>query len=138
MIELKVSETASRLLQRAWQQDVLRGVRWEMAYQNELTVGHIRKARMTGKGPFPVSQGRLGVRTNRLRNSLRATQPRIAGGTVVGSIGSNVVYAAAHEFGYRRIPARAPITRGIEDRKAQYEKAVSDAVVRVFETRGLR
>lgn len=99
MITLTINETASKLLQKAWQGDVLRGLRATMDEQNELTIGHIRSARMTGQGPFPVSEGRLGVRTNRLRSSLRKAKAVLRGGAIVGSVGSNVKYAAAHEFG---------------------------------------
>ena len=190
MIDMRVNETASAMLSRAWQKDVLRGLRDTMDFQNQLTIGHTRRTRLSGKGPFPVSQGRLGVRTNRLRGSARATvgspegiwndQARIVGTTVVSSMGSNVEYAAAHEFGatihrtvrpgsvrlrtnakgdlllgatggavfakgkHKRarevayaggksytinIPARAPITHGIEDRKAAYERAMSASII---------
>ena len=184
MIEMRVNETASAMLSRAWQVDVLRGLRDTMDEQNQLTIGHTRQARLTGKGPFPVSEGRLGVRTNRLRSSLRAAKASITGNSVVSSIGSNVEYAAAHEFGYfgqatikshlRRqksrdkfaklfvngklkrvrtvtgqagvqayattisIPARAPITHGIEDRKRDYERAMSQSIIATLRGLGYR
>jgi phage gpG-like protein len=161
--------------------DILRGLRDTMDEQNQLTIGHTQQARLTGKGPFPVSEGRLGVRTNRLRASLRAAKTRIVGTSIASSIGSNVEYAAAHEFGFsgvvnvkpglrrqksrdvfvkqfvagklkrvrtvtgqagvggysvlRNIPARAPITHGIEDRKAEYERAMSQSIINTL--RGL-
>ena len=66
-------------------------------------LGRAVKNRFTGKGPFPVSQHRLGVVTNRLRKSMRATLPQvnISAGTVSVSMGSNVSYYAGHEFGFR-------------------------------------
>lgn len=67
--------------------------------QNQLTIGHITQHRLTGKGPFPPVQNRLGVRSNRLRKSLRATKARIKGTAVISAIGTNVKYAAIHEFG---------------------------------------
>jgi phage gpG-like protein len=67
--------------------------------QNNLTVGSIIKNRMTGRGPFPPSEGKLGVRTGRLRASLRATPAVVTGQTVSSSIGSNVKYMGIHEFG---------------------------------------
>jgi phage gpG-like protein len=186
VIEFRVNETASAMLSRAWTDDVLRGLRATMDEQNQLTIGHTRQARLTGKGPFPVSEGRLGVRTNRLRSSLRAAKASITGNSVVSSIGSNVEYAAAHEFGSKihrtvkpgsvrlrttakgdllrgltggavfakakqkrvrevpyaggksytvNIPARAPIAHGIEDRKAEYERAMSQSIIKTL--RGL-
>jgi hypothetical protein len=66
-------------------------------------LGKAVKGRFTGKGPFPVSQNRLGVVTNRLRKSLRCTAPQIesASGAVSVSTGSNVSYFAGHEFGFK-------------------------------------
>lgn len=63
-------------------------------------VGKISQDRLTGKGPFPVPQQRLGVRSGRLRQSVRASQAKIDGEQVKVSIGSAVRYAALHEFGW--------------------------------------
>lgn len=68
--------------------------------ENELTTGHIQRRRLTGKGPFPVSAGRLGVRSNRLRPSVRPSAAVIVGTTIQSAIGTNVKYAGAHEFGF--------------------------------------
>lgn len=66
-------------------------------------LGRAVKNRFTGKGPFPVAENRLGVRTNRLRKSMRATPLQVAGSTGAASIsmGSNVSYYRGHEFGFR-------------------------------------
>lgn len=66
---------------------------------SQLVVAGIQEKRLTGQGPFPVSEGRLGVRTNRLRSSLRATAAQTQDGEVTATIGTNVVYAAIHEYG---------------------------------------
>lgn len=71
-----------------------------MSKLNWETVGWIQAKRLTGKGPFPPALHKLGVRTNRLRSSIRATAPRIEGNSVVSEIGTNVVYARVHEFGF--------------------------------------
>ena len=72
-----------------------------MKRENEFTVRHIQQERMDGNNgiPFPVSEHRLGVRTARLRRSIFASDPEVSGKTVRSTIGSNVVYAASHEFG---------------------------------------
>jgi hypothetical protein len=67
--------------------------------ENQLTIGHITEARLTGKGPFPVAEGKLGVRTGHLRRSLRASRAVAAGTQITSTIGTNVVYAGVHEFG---------------------------------------
>ena len=65
----------------------------------QILLGLAIKERFTGKGPFPVVRKRLGVRSGRLRRSLRATKAKVARGVVSLSMGSNVRYFATHEFG---------------------------------------
>ena len=76
--------------------DKMRGA---MDQANELVIGRMSVSRFTGRGPFPVSEHRLGVRTNRLRSSIRRNDAQIVGQSVQGAIGSNVTYAGVHEFG---------------------------------------
>lgn len=66
---------------------------------NQFAIARIQRERLTGRGPFPPEEHRLGVRTNRLRGSLNATPAIIAGQVISASIGTNVKYAAIHEFG---------------------------------------
>ena len=142
---------------------ILLEMKKEIDLQNELTVGHIQATRMSGRGPFPVEEGRLGVRTGRLRQSLRPSKATIAGGkTIVSAIGTNVIYMGPHEFGFtglvnvrahaRRgkkgvhqvkaharqanVPSRAPIRQGIEDRAPAYGRAISEAFVRGWDKGG--
>jgi hypothetical protein len=68
--------------------------------QNELTIGSITENRLTGSGPFPVEEHRLGVVSNVLRRSLRKSKATINGNTIESAIGTNVSYAGAHEFGF--------------------------------------
>ncbi|MDR3405120.1 MAG: hypothetical protein P4L99_21680 [Chthoniobacter sp.] len=77
-----------------------------------LASGEIIRHRFTGEGPFPASEGRLGVRSNRLRNSIRwnvtgipgresgGEPSQIEGNTISGSVGTNVKYMGVHEFGF--------------------------------------
>jgi len=68
----------------------------EMDYQNRLTVSQIQRGHMSG----PTTDSSLSVRTNRLRNSVNASKAIILGTGVASTIGSNVVYARRHEFGF--------------------------------------
>lgn len=79
---------------------MLRAVAKGMERGTLVIAGKIQKERLTGKGPFPIPQNRLGVVTGRLRQSVRTTKPQINGDQVTTSIGSNVSYAALHEFGF--------------------------------------
>lgn len=84
---------------------------------NEQTVRHIQNKRLSGKGPFPVPQHRLGVVTGRLRASLRLERARVAGNNVVGgAITTDVPYAAVHEFGYSSSVSVGGYTRRIAGR----------------------
>lgn len=74
----------------------------------QLVVGEITRQRLTGKGPFPVAAHQLGVKSGRLRKSLRGTKAVVAGDTITSGIGSKVSYAAVHEFGYAgSVPVQA-------------------------------
>lgn len=69
---------------------------------NQYAIAKIQKEHLTGRGPFPPEEHRLGVVTSRLRGSVWASgaQP-ISETQVQSAIGSNVIYAAIHEFGGR-------------------------------------
>ena len=78
-----------------------------MNEQNELAIGEITRNRLTGDGPFQVSEHKLGVVTKLLRASLNRGEPHslttlavAKGDTVTSTIGTNVEYAGAHEFGF--------------------------------------
>jgi hypothetical protein len=73
--------------------------------ENELTVGDIQASKLSHRGPRT-----LGVVTNRLRSSLRAAKAVVTAQDVDSSIGTNVSYAGAHEFGFQgTVPVRAHI-----------------------------
>lgn len=121
-------EVAGRMQERA----LGRLVR-TIARASQEIVGAAVKERFTGQGPFPIAQGKLGVRTGRLRRSIRATKPQLnlRTGEISVSYGSNVAYFAIHEFGFqgdvqvkghtRRLDGgqkfvRGKLTKGYQDR----------------------
>jgi hypothetical protein len=71
----------------------------EMDGQNQLTLSHIMRHRLTGRGPFPPSEHKLGVVTGRLRGAAWASPAAISGNTITSAIGDNVGYAWLHEHG---------------------------------------
>lgn len=79
---------------------MLSAVRRGMSRAAKGVVEKITRNHLSRQGPFPVSAHRLGVRSGRLRESLRATPAQVSGDTITTSIGSVVNYAAAHEFGF--------------------------------------
>jgi phage gpG-like protein len=80
---------------------VVQAVSSAMKNENDLTLSHIQREHLNGVGPFPPEQHRLGRRTGRLVHSINASAPVINGNNVDSAIGSNVIYAAIHEFGGR-------------------------------------
>lgn len=74
--------------------NILNAVARKMDYENQLTVGHIQKTKLSQRGEMT-----LGVVTNRARGSLRASRAAVLGQEVRSSIGSNVRYLGVHEFG---------------------------------------
>jgi phage gpG-like protein len=79
---------------------ILPAIKRGMTVAMPLITGKIVNERLKGQGPFPVSDHKLGVKSGRLYRSVRWTLPEISGQTVLGSIGTNVKYAGAHEFGF--------------------------------------
>ena len=96
--------------------------------------GRIQEKRLTGHGPFPVVEHRLGERTGQLKLRTRSTPAQIvATGNnveVTGAIGSSVRYAAFNEFGTRKTPERAPFRTGIRE-NVQY---ITDEIQKEIET----
>ncbi len=81
--------------------------------------GRIQERRLTGHGPFPATEHRLGERTGqlKLRTQSKPVQITSEGNQTVvkGGIGSSVFYAAIHEFGGKHAPERAPFRTGIRE-----------------------
>jgi hypothetical protein len=80
-----------------------------------VVASRIVQRRLSGKGPFSPALHQLGERTARLRRSVRAEPAVIRGNDVTAAIGSNVIYAAVHEFGGTKTPERAPFRTGINE-----------------------
>lgn len=80
----------------------LRAVAKGMELAGREIIGNAKLYRFRGKGPFPVEEHRLGVRSRRLSRALRATAPQIQEGQsrVTQLYGSEVSYFAGHEFGF--------------------------------------
>ena len=87
-----------------------------MAGQNNLTVAHADRYYLNfpkQEPPVPIGLRKI---SGRLQGSVRASEPVIIGDRVESAIGSNVVYAAVHEFGYQgpqEVPAH---TRAVKSR----------------------
>jgi hypothetical protein len=98
----QLSEEAKKVLADLQIPDwVLPTMAHSMDLQNQLTLSEIQKDHLSGRGPFPAEEHRLGVRSQRLRAAAWAAKAEVSGGQVNSSIGDNVEYAAIHEFGGR-------------------------------------
>jgi phage gpG-like protein len=88
--------------------------------------------RLTGRGPFPVAEHRLGERTGQLRLRTYSTEATIVTEgdqvRVTGAIGSPVFYAAIHEFGGKRAPERAPFRTGIRENMQYIADKISEEI----------
>jgi phage gpG-like protein len=90
--------------------------------ENLFTVGVIQKEKLSRRGPKT-----LGVVTNRLRGSMRASKTEIlADGSVRSTIGSNVVYAGIHEFGFSGDVTVRSHSRRVFEHLSQKTRAVMD------------
>lgn len=75
----------------AMQQSIARALDLE----NELSIGYMQANKLSLRSPTT-----LGVVSNRLRPSMRKSAAVVGETTVDSSIGTNVKYAAIHEFGF--------------------------------------
>jgi hypothetical protein len=102
----------------------------------QIVAGRIQEKRLTGAGPFPVGEHRLGERTGQLKLRTRATEATIESAgdtaTVTGAIGSSVKYAAAHEFGSAKahVPERAPFRTGIRENISYISQTIEAELVK--------
>src|SRR5262249_21119119 len=100
--------------------EIPEAIRRGMTRALEVVTGRIQETRLSGKGPFPVEEHRLGQVTQRLTRSTRASRVTITDtgenvATIEGAIGADVFYARIHEFGGSRAPERAPFRTGINE-----------------------
>lgn len=91
-----------------------------------------QKERFTGKGPFPVSEHRLGNVSGRLKRDIHADTAEKTGTGYRGKIGSAVEYFGAHEVGFAgtvQVPAHTrdarEVNRPKKDRTSKSGKVVS-------------
>lgn len=97
--------------------------------QNEYTVGHIQSKRLSRRG-----KETLGVVTNRLRSSVRPSRAVVTGNKVRSAIGSNVRYAATHEFGFvgavevRAHVRRKPTKDLVQVRNAVFQRSFAERI----------
>ena len=98
-LEINLGQNVPELVARLAPARMLAAVAGAMDLATQQTAADIQEERLSGEGPFPPSEGRLGVRSGRLRQSVRTTPATIEGTQVTTALGTNVVYAAIHEFG---------------------------------------
>ncbi len=124
-ITIQLSPNAIALTERFKRapQEFPQAIKRGMTRALAIVSGRIQERRLTGHGPFQVTEHRLGERTGQLKLRTRATPAVVTaeGNTAVvtGAIGSSVFYAAFNEFGTRKTPERAPFRTGIRE-NAQY------------------
>jgi phage gpG-like protein len=92
----------------------------ELDRQNELTIGYAQQNRLSGPRP-----GTLGVRTGRLRGSIRRTNATISGDAITGAIGTNVAYAAVHEYGFDGQVQVRSFTRKVRSRDVRVKRKIT-------------
>jgi len=111
MLETKITvpPNLGKALAALKPEELLRVVAKGMVRGTLLIAGRIQRERFTGKGPFAIALKKLGVITGRARQSITASpQASIVGDAVQTSIGSNVSYVKAHEFGFKgRVSVKA-------------------------------
>jgi phage gpG-like protein len=97
MIDVQITDNAAFILGKlkSFPQAMATSVAQALDQENELTIGQIQLRKLSHSGPTT-----LGVRSARLWKSIVRTRAYVSGGAIVSAIGSNVVYAGVHEFGF--------------------------------------
>jgi hypothetical protein len=115
-MQAQLSDQAKQVLARVQDtQGLLDDLRAVMDYQNELTCSHIQEAYLSG----PTGAETLSVRTGLLRASANASKSVVSGEKILSGVGSNVVYAAPHEFGVDEMVA---VARNFQQRDAMADR----------------
>lgn len=96
---ITISDTASARLRELQPERIMPRLARRMDQENVHTVSYIQTTYLSFPKSEPSVPDGLRVQTNRLRGSLRASSTVITGDGLQSAIGSNVVYAALHEFG---------------------------------------
>lgn len=96
-ITIGLNSNAAAVAQRmgAFPDAALRAVAQSIDYGNQVVIADMSARKLSRRGPKT-----LGVVSNRLRGSMRASAAVVIGTTVHAEIGTNVVYAGVHEFGF--------------------------------------
>jgi hypothetical protein len=108
--------------------------------------GRIQAKRLSGRGPYPPSEHRLGIVTQQFQRSLREEPAVIVGDTITASIGSPVFYGALHEYGWSgpvvrgrgrpytmTIPERAPVRTGVDENTDFIQGKIMDEIDKSLE-----
>jgi hypothetical protein len=127
-------------------QEVPQAIKRGMDHALSVVRGRIQENRLSGKGPFPPAEHRLGEVTGQLRASAREEPAVIAGNEITGAIGSPVVYGAVHEFGFSgtvrgkggstrkmNMPERAPFRTGITENSDFIAGEIADEIDKSLE-----
>jgi hypothetical protein len=123
------SETQDKIDRiNALSDEIPQAVKRGMDFSLDQVRGRIQIQRMSGKGPYPPEEHRLGIVTQNLQRSLRREPAVIVGNTITGDIGTNIFYGKIHEYGwsgmvvrgggqpYRMtIPERAVVRTGVSE-----------------------
>lgn len=112
---------------------VLVAIKTGLDDENRNTVSIIQRDFMSFPKQGPSTLEGLRVQSNRLRASVRASKAIISGDTVTAAIGSNVKYAALHEFGgVVHHPARAGSVRLRTDARGNLLRQGANGKLAVF------
>jgi phage gpG-like protein len=158
-MQIKISNNAQKVLGQVQRIPVSMqtGIMSALDLANEQSIGYLQARKLSQPGPDT-----LGVRSGRLRKSITRSETKASGRGFVSAIGTNVSYAAAHEFGTKPftirpvnkkmlrfqaggrivfarsvnhpgLAARRPFASTLEEREPAYSRGISRAIVNAWE-----
>ena len=134
-ITIQLSPSAIALADkfRAAPQQFPQAIKHGMTKALAIVSGRIQEKRLTGHGPFPVVEHRLGERTGQLKLRTESIPAVVTSegtvSTITGAIGSSVKYAPYQEFGTKRLPERAPFRTGIRENLRYISETIEKEIV---------
>ena len=79
--------------------EIPRAIKRGLDFAMQLVIAHIQLDQLSGDGPFPPDEHRLGTRSEQLRNALHATPAVVRGQSVTVEVVDDVFYSGIHEYG---------------------------------------
>ena len=123
---------------KRWQRRFPNTLKKVLARGGEKIIGVVQREHLSGpymgKGRTSETRATLAVRSGRLKNAVNR-KVRVKSGDISLKVGTNVVYAGVHEWGYklRNIPKRAFLWPSVQKKRPEIMDDIAEGMVDSYE-----